>query len=190
MVSWLSNYPEEQEFLFYGRRVHFRIVNIFTTDDIRFVSHENELKLLNIMQQLLKLIKYQQNNGKSNDKHDKYFTKYSKKLFNGFVENKTKICIQQYNVIPSKLRLALLCDSKSSGIDDIKIKLTSICKLMPKITDIIFTELNVENIAKHARSYIQSLAVYIDENKRNKSMDYSTYHFIAKHNHIEKKSRH
>eukprot|EP01084_Bolivina_argentea_P180722 312218_1 len=89
-VSWASSFPNEDEKLFYGENVVFRIVNI--TESVNLQGHSKELKMLNKFQStlqnqkvtwnkkntedkqkinaLVKLIKQQQNNELDNNDDD------------------------------------------------------------------------------------------------------------------------
>eukprot|EP01084_Bolivina_argentea_P204849 349887_1 len=52
-VSFLSDFPHENEKLFYGSSVVFKVCNIYTVEGKKFVGHSEELALFNKFEKLL-----------------------------------------------------------------------------------------------------------------------------------------
>eukprot|EP01083_Nonionella_stella_P219456 786118_1 len=169
-VSWMSQFPEEDEKLFYGAHVMFKIHNITESSNLR--GHRMELQIFNKFQSVLQnetvtwnlnnakekkriqdlvtFIKHEQNaNGATIEGH--YITSYGKELFHHFCANIRRISIKRLNTLPKEILDALFC---TQTVD--KFALIPIVKLFESVEEITLTDLVVNEFAGHCKQYIEA----------------------------------
>eukprot|EP01084_Bolivina_argentea_P114242 203433_1 len=126
-LSSLSDFPQEEELLFHGKDVILRVHNIIEAKNLQ--GHTDELLMLNEFQKIVsnepinlqqhnpnvitglkEFIINQIDNGKPQFFECKTITEYGQKLFGYFCnhQNTTSIAINNYLLLPTTLRHALL----------------------------------------------------------------------------------
>eukprot|EP01083_Nonionella_stella_P011368 32312_1 len=180
-VSWLSDYPNEDEYLFYGEHVKFKICNIHNVEKGESKGHSEALVLLNKFQKIVNNqdVVWQEGDGTGKKKiriyrrdidqieslktlitewknkitDTKYSDPFGKKLFNYFCEHQTQILIKNYVRLPPLLSVALFGDETA-------ISFTEITKVFPRTKRIIFTELDIDFMTASVDEYLQSTVKY------------------------------
>eukprot|EP01083_Nonionella_stella_P120906 362797_1 len=177
-VSWLSCFPNENEKLFYGAHVHFKIHNIIEAHNS--MGHSKELALLNKFQNtvrnkpvnwtktkkqrieaLVALIK-KQNIDKTST------TSYGKELFDYFCTNPkaTWICIRSFQSLPDPLKAALFFDDKK------RVSLMPILRLFPNLTQYVLNELEPMSLHADSKHYVEMVLTYIKSTQNSKGNNY------------------
>eukprot|EP01084_Bolivina_argentea_P287817 493902_1 len=182
-VSWVSCFPNEDEFLCYGAYVVFEISDIIESKDNR--EHCVELLMLNTFQKTVQnqnpmwenrikmieaityLINKKQNNeeimeeNKYDDKPSKYITEYGAALFNYFCDspNTTWTCIRNFKALPQQLTNAMFIDD--SVEDKKQISLIPITKLFINLKQVVLNELEIQQMTTDCEGYITAVLKYV-----------------------------
>eukprot|EP01083_Nonionella_stella_P219454 786114_1 len=180
-VSWLSAFPNEDERLFYGAYVVFKITNIHNISDQtqHFTSHSGELLMLNqfqkaiqnedvvwnddvMCQMLAKLIELHCNTTDSaeeeataDDCKSEVISTYGHSLFKHFCGNVTWICIRDFRVLPPKLLRAMFTNK------DNKLSMMRILKLFPRIKEIVLNNIELDQMIKDGDCYIDMASEHV-----------------------------
>eukprot|EP01083_Nonionella_stella_P238569 835889_1 len=186
-VSWLSSFPNEDEKLFYGQYVVFKICNIFDTEGDTLTGHAEELLLLNQFQKTVQnetvgwkhkkhkdkhiealalIIKQHQNIESNHDYKTKplqsttFISTFGISLFNHFCDSLHTICIKNFKSLPKKLSTALLIHS---GVSTTKsaISLIPITKLFKQVKQVVLNELYVQPMTLDAKKYVNAVWEYV-----------------------------
>eukprot|EP01084_Bolivina_argentea_P251435 421698_1 len=93
--------------------------------------------------------------------YEEYITDYGKALFNYFCRHPktTKMCITNYTLLPELLKDALLFDNYGRW------RIIPVLKLFPYLTEIIFSELQMEQMISDSDDYTKIIFEYIDNVK-------------------------
>eukprot|EP01083_Nonionella_stella_P087792 244380_1 len=187
-VSWFSPYPDEEELLFYGDNVRFKIHDIIETQSKR--RHEDDLLALNEFQnmvqnrcvdwknsakwssKIIKLIMQQKEIKLRNDRRDQNRHDYTQDLFGYFCDHPktTSIGINNYNAIQEDLKMVLLFNQKRDG-DKPPQKVMTILHLVhlfQHLTEIKFNNLKLNEMKQYGQSFINSVIKYLKISKKNK----------------------
>eukprot|EP01083_Nonionella_stella_P016096 45010_1 len=162
-VAWLSSFPNEEETLFYGSHVAFKIHNIYNIASNKWRTHSKELFVFNKFQQLIEnedttwtegdietLIKYV-----THDHIESEATRYSYSLFNHFCKQITWICIQNYIQLPTNLKKILF------GNDS----LVPLLKLFENLKEIVLNEIDIEAMSNDCDRYLKMVLECIDSQR-------------------------
>eukprot|EP01084_Bolivina_argentea_P094410 169723_1 len=176
-VSSFSDFPNEDERLFYGSFVKFVIHNILEADTLK--SHSKELLMFNTLQSMLdnkkmewKKIDAVTKNIIASLKNEYNFkTKYSEELFDFFCKSQEKITIREYQSIPNGLQKLLFgneCqdDAKRQETNIMKLTLVNIATLFPNLTKLTLTQLNLSKMEKNANVYVDFVLNFIQSNSK------------------------
>eukprot|EP01084_Bolivina_argentea_P117371 208457_1 len=179
-ISLLSDFKEEEEKLFYGSHVAFRIVNITCIEGGTITHHSEELKVFNYFQDVLQnqsvqwnkdtiqklspLIRYKHNSSDNESKQkDKklpgIFTDYGLILFNQYCKNLTKVTIKNFDKLPEDLYNALF-SAECVNIQKYQyhgLSLHSLVELFPQLQEITFTDLDLADFIKYSPAYIRTI---------------------------------
>eukprot|EP01084_Bolivina_argentea_P297487 512520_1 len=144
-VAWCSDFPGEDEKLFYGEFVQFSIYDIIEAANMQ--KHSSELHMFNKFQQILNneiikwdtrrketkqliatlkiLIVQKQNSNEVQSKHliptseplfsENTITKYGVELFNYFCDHQEKVIIQTFTSLPSELYKVLFTENDNKN---------------------------------------------------------------------------
>eukprot|EP01084_Bolivina_argentea_P152845 266541_1 len=185
-VSFISDFPDEAEKLFYGANSVFKIFNIM--EGMNNKPHKKELKIFNNFQKAIKnepvewnedtkrgsqmidslveLIKYQQEpskklNGNQNDKLS--ISKYGQELFNYFCNNKstTSVCVNDYKSLPLGLRKALFINLTNNKKNEGNMSLIPLSKLFKYLNKIILSDLDIDEFKQEAPKYVAAVEQYV-----------------------------
>eukprot|EP01083_Nonionella_stella_P219455 786117_1 len=161
-VSWMSQFPEEDEKLFYGAYVVFKIHNITESGSENSKGHKNELLILNKFQSVLQngnvvwnkklirdLVTFIQHYIAGN-----HTTTYGQELFHRFCENTHQISIRRFNKLPKDILDVLLYDRD-------KLSFFPIMSLFKALEEITFTDLQVNEFAPCSKQYVEAAMKYI-----------------------------
>eukprot|EP01084_Bolivina_argentea_P083383 150967_1 len=191
-ISWLSDFPNENERLFYGEKVEFLIHDIIdATDGNR--THSKELFMFNIFQKciqgqtvewnqdnnetnkliddLVLLIKYVQNiNFVENIDDEKdsghYITPYGRSLFAYYCSNIQEIWINyDHKSLPVKLKNILFSDGNKSNAYKKKFSLIPLVTLFKSLHRVAFIGLRKKTLIDQKQRYVKSVIKYIEQNK-------------------------
>eukprot|EP01084_Bolivina_argentea_P011145 20824_1 len=216
-VSWLSRFPNENEKLFYGAWVVFRICNIRETEQMPLmVEHSRELQMLNKFQQMVQnqavswdkkdkqmidalvflIKKHQQSDAdvvQLANKHfeSKYITKYGTSLFNYFCQspNTTKIELNNHTSLPEKLRTALLPVEQDKLQKQNYVSILPIAKLFTNLQRIIFTEINIKQMEVDSKKIYVDIALYhIKDSYKTATSGLREIKFMSKQQHDRKEN--
>eukprot|EP01083_Nonionella_stella_P205315 747771_1 len=170
-VAWLSDYPNEDEKLCYGKYVVFRICNIHSTEANKLQGHSVGLTVLNKLQEtienkdvhwkdtdkytqlLVRMIKHKL----SNDIHvdsTLHSIDYGRSLFDYFCENQTQICIKDYKLLPHSLKTVLFAASS----DTMPLSFIPMTQLFSRLKEIVFTELHINEMTVDNTNYLKSVS--------------------------------
>eukprot|EP01083_Nonionella_stella_P147355 464799_1 len=167
-VSWLSSYPNEDEYLFYGKYVKFKICNIYNVEHGASKGHSEALLLLNKFQKIvnnhdvgwkkgnvwIKSLAEWINEKKKNVIDANCVDMFGKNLFNYFCQDQTKIVINNFVQLPPLLLVALFADKAA-------ISFTEITKVFPQMQVIMLSELDIEPMTASVERYMLSLLQYV-----------------------------
>eukprot|EP01083_Nonionella_stella_P112212 329793_1 len=178
-LSWLSAFPNEDEYLFYGEDVVLKICDIYTCEDGTLQTHSSALIILskfqkmmngehidwdksaNDMQTLLFFIKQKV----EKDTHAiEKISAYSIGLFNYFCDSNHKIAIYNYKLLPLPLRNALFADPKQVpplAKNTSNISLYRITTLFTKLEHLSLKELDLQAMCSDAQGYVEDILNYI-----------------------------
>eukprot|EP01083_Nonionella_stella_P241273 842644_1 len=166
-VSWLSCFPNEDEKLFYGAYVNFKIKNIIEAQKMK--GHKKELKLLHKFEDTIKnkCVIWNAKNKKDKQRlqtlillikeqtcDPSVITPYGKKLFEYFCANSNSVCIQSFELLPIELRNALFGE---------QISLDPILRLFPNLKDITLNKLNIDQMTRDAKTYADVVLKHINK---------------------------
>eukprot|EP01083_Nonionella_stella_P286660 975609_1 len=179
-VSWLSCFPNENEYLFYGKHVVFKISDIWTNDK-GVQGHSAELNVLNKFQKLLNgeqvswnkdetdiemlllfimlRLKSLDSLGQGRDTPiNKEISDYSIALFNYFCDNKNKICICDFTSLANRLQIALFVDQDNTLPN---VSFSKITKLFIHLTDLSLIGLDLDSMTTNAECYVNAILSHI-----------------------------
>eukprot|EP01084_Bolivina_argentea_P271308 461614_1 len=172
-VSWLSDFPYEQEQLFYGENVVFEIVDILKIVNGKWQKHSADLKALNTFQKMVqnkdiewhhlkkrhlnKLIEFiktqQQHDNTINVKEtdEKEDTHYGQKLFHHFCNNMmtSEIGIKHYYLLPVDIQNALHIKEP--------MKLIPIVSMFQNLTELSFSNLDFNEMREQRNYYADAV---------------------------------
>eukprot|EP01084_Bolivina_argentea_P066653 121522_1 len=188
-VSWSSDFPHEDELLFYGANVRFQIYNIIEADSNK--SHLKELLLLNAFQQMVKnqsvnwsdkklnkklnnkklidalviSIRNQQEINKQGEEKqkeetNKTLTKYGNELFSYFCNNPKRTWITIKDYTSLPLTLQHALFENERNSD--VISLIPVALLFKNLKEITLNELDVRQLTDCAKKYIVAVKKYIE----------------------------
>eukprot|EP01084_Bolivina_argentea_P076833 139301_1 len=197
-VSWLSNFPNENEKLFYGFYVMFQITDIIEAKTFR--GHAKELLLFNKFQKTIQnqkviwndikdnkkiqtlviLIKQRNNYIAVNSLKSPYITEFGQSLFNYFCDNPTLtlICIQNFQLLPIALKNALFADDSEKHGN--RISLIPISKLFRNTKDLILNELDIQQMTSDAEMYKNAVLDYVNNYSKTQEMKLEKITFKSK----------
>eukprot|EP01084_Bolivina_argentea_P288252 494728_1 len=182
-VSWMSNFPKEDEKLFYGLYVAFIISDIIEAQNMK--SHSKELLMLNKFQKtvqnqkpywdedkdkqkikaLVELITMHQNKEKieSSSIKSKYITTYGAALFTYFCDNPntTFVIINNYKSLPTALKNALFFEKNTCT--NSFVPLTKLFKYLKRI---VLTQLDTQQMTTDANDYLDIVLKYINSTSK------------------------
>ena len=195
-VSCLSQFPHEEEKLFYGSHVNFEIDDIIEAAVNK--SHAKEMQMLNKFQRTLQnerikwqnnremdamaaLIRKQQNvdiePGNNNSKaKNPYLTEYGTQLFKYFCDLKKSVFINDYMSMAKSLKQVLFFVDTQSN----KLSLTPMIELFPNIEEIMLTEIDTKDMKKNAKYYIDAIVLVIEQDVEAKGMSLRRVEFKSK----------
>eukprot|EP01084_Bolivina_argentea_P027809 51668_1 len=181
-VSWLSNFPHEDEKLFYGGYEVFKITNIFETAS--HTGHAKELFMFNKFQQMIQnhkvewntkhklekkmikalvtLIEFEQNNNdNSSDEiafpqaiaNNKLITKYGMNLFHYFCTNNDTTKVEIKNV---KSLPSEIYNALFTAKKNNKISFIPITKVFKWLKEITLTDLKNGQFTKESKYYVDA----------------------------------
>eukprot|EP01083_Nonionella_stella_P012267 34798_1 len=176
-VSWLSTFPDEDERLFYGAFVVFKIHNIHNTpnETKQLTSHADELWMLNQFQRaiqnedvvwnennlmydtLAQLIEMRsmRNQMYAIHKHKRIMSDYGESLFEYFCDHITWICIRNFTTsFPSNLFRVMFEN------DEEELSLMRILALFPLLKEIVF-KIDLDQMIGDGRDYIQMVSEHV-----------------------------
>eukprot|EP01084_Bolivina_argentea_P276735 472260_1 len=182
-IAWLSDFPNEEELLFYGNNVIFRIHNI--TESANLKEHTKELLILNKLQKIVQnqSVSWQQeskttisgleelitnqnliNKGNKETVQYKIMTKYCQDLFSHFCNhpNTTVIGIDNYMLLPEKIKIAL---GIANPDDNTKLCLILLINLFQNLIELKLNNLRLEDMLIDKQVYIDAVLNYIRENE-------------------------
>eukprot|EP01083_Nonionella_stella_P027538 75905_1 len=175
-ISWLSSFPNEEEYLFYGQHVVFEICDIYKVEQRQMKGHAFDLLLLNGFQKIIsnEYITWKERNPKFKtlakliqDHHHNtgYISTFGRELFDYFCEHQKEIRVKDFVQLPSCLRDALFTDPN----DKIRISFLRITKLFAKIHKIELNELDIDHMTGSADDYIQSVFHYTQSMNKSRT---------------------
>eukprot|EP01084_Bolivina_argentea_P272526 464031_1 len=214
-VSWSSDFPYENEQLFYGDNVQFQIQNVLETSNNK--QHGIELKLMNRVQTLIqnKEIKWEESKDNSQQKENEILmqlienqktinktdeieakengqiSEYGQQLFRKFCNHSktTTISIRNYNSLPASIQTMLFTSTNLNDQDMTnQISLIPIIELFLHVTDLSLTELTLDLMKQKQKSYIKGVLevlTYI-ENSNNCGKCLESITFESKSNDNDK----
>eukprot|EP01084_Bolivina_argentea_P299604 516448_1 len=185
-VSWLSIFPNEDERLFYGKNIVFKIHDIMEANNLK--HNRKQLKVLNTFQQLTKnqdinwsksknmindminLITIQKNRNKQKYKHheseefkqDLKEATFISKLFQFYCMSTSSewVCIRNFDSMPFPLKNVLFnCNSNGHDISFIDF----IC-VFPCCTKLVLNNLNGKIFTEKSKKYLSSVLGFIHMN--------------------------
>eukprot|EP01084_Bolivina_argentea_P108562 194021_1 len=177
-VSWMSCFPNEDERLFYGGHVAFKIHNITEAETLK--GHTKELLMLNKFQKIVQnqdvfwgdknkkqiealaiLIEQHNHPNVKDGKTSSLITQYGQELFNYFCdnENTTEIVIRNYKILPTILLHALFNTDKSHKK---LISLDPIIQLFKNVKEIVLNELHVSQMTVDGKQYANIVIDFIN----------------------------
>eukprot|EP01084_Bolivina_argentea_P276736 472261_1 len=182
-IAWLSDFPNEEELLFYGNNVIFRIHNI--TESANLKEHTKELLILNKLQKIVQnqSVSWQQeskttisgleelitnqnliNKGNKETVQYKIMTKYCQDLFSHFCNhpNTTVIGIDNYMLLPEKIKIAL---GIANPDDNTKLCLILLINLFQNLIELKLNNLRLEDMLIDKQVYVDAVLNYIRENE-------------------------
>eukprot|EP01083_Nonionella_stella_P069615 185671_1 len=182
-VSWISDYPGEEELLFYGDNVLFAIADI--TETKGNIHHQAHLLALNEFQNIVynRVVDWNKSNKskisailcdfiqmqiKINESADRGFPNpnepnYTQALFGYFCnhEKTTHIGINNYNSLPENLKMTLMTRvTKQKDIDHMTV--TSLVHLFKHVKEIKFNNLNMQHMLQHGKKFVRAVLEYIN----------------------------
>eukprot|EP01083_Nonionella_stella_P288014 980326_1 len=179
-VSWLSCFPEEDEYLFYGEHVVFKIADIYTNDK-GLQGHSAELNVLNKLQKVLngEQVKWNKDQtdiqmllsfithrlNRDTDIHEAV-SDYGIALFDHFCDNTNKICIYDFKLLPKPLNHALFVDNDNKP-KLICVSFSKITRLFTNLTHISLIALDLHSMTTDASDYASVILNYIESSSQN-----------------------
>eukprot|EP01084_Bolivina_argentea_P253462 425744_1 len=192
-VSFLSSFPNEDEKLFYGSSLRFKIYNIIEAETNK--GHLKEMLMLNNFQKMLnnqtvewnkqshkmidrlvmlmqqQIIKNRNRQNKEEKKYDstakinnKSITKYGRQLFTYFCDKTNITNINDYKSLPQKLRSVLFVDDQNNHF---LLSLMPITNVFINLKEIRLNELNIQQFTKDAKhNYINAVLDYITNSSK------------------------
>eukprot|EP01084_Bolivina_argentea_P256124 431103_1 len=156
-ISWLSDFPGEDEKLFYGG--YFEISNIIAMETPKTrKQHSKELSIFNHFQNLVQnevmqwdsninsdLLTELINNRRKSHQEQTIASPYGTTLFNYFCNNQSCVTIQRFTDLPQNIKTAMFYIG-----DDISI--FALLQIFPKLQEIALTELNIEEMEKYTEA--------------------------------------
>ena len=189
-VRWLSGFNEDER-LFYGENVVFRIIDIYNYDNDQITSHKYELKLLNLFQKIVRnkhinwndikdkmiqnlilLIQDLQNESEEfayeiNDNEEQKFDN-SPLRNKRFTEYGTKLfeyfCRNKsvnWVGIKHYYKLPIILQKALLFDDKNEMSITKLCKLFVFTERIIFNDLALKQMNEKAKPFINAMKNYI-----------------------------
>eukprot|EP01084_Bolivina_argentea_P243402 408047_1 len=169
-VSFLSDFPGEEERLFYGAYVIFQISNIIEAETL--TDHSKELSALIDFQKLIQNEAIEWNSSINSDilttfvnqrcnvdHEEKSASTYGTELFNYFCDNVSWVSIQRFQDLPTNLRNALFY---SHG----NISILSMLQVFPNLQEIAMTELDIEEMEINTAEWTEAVykcIIYIND---------------------------
>eukprot|EP01084_Bolivina_argentea_P162436 282694_1 len=168
-VSFMSNFPRENEKLFYGSNVQFSITNIHNIVGPEFQSNSKELSILNKFQQTIQneAVKWDKNdeemcniltdliNSKyKDDEKISGFSEYGKKLFDYFCDNVTWVCIRNFKTLHTLSYTLFKNDDNISSI-------IPLLQLFPDLKEIVLNEIDIEDMIYDGDDYVTMILEHI-----------------------------
>jgi len=89
-------------------------------------------------------------------------SKYGQLLFDHFCDNETTnwICINNYELIPSSLKIALLMEKKDNVYN---ISFVKLLKLFTCLESVTLNELDIKQLTEQSKLYVNAVANYMNE---------------------------
>eukprot|EP01084_Bolivina_argentea_P033522 61982_1 len=164
-VSWTSDFPGEEERLFYGAYVIFEISNIMEAHTLQ--QHSKELSAFNRFQKLIQNIPIESNDKNNSDiqilrtlinqrrkiheeQKSDVVSEYGTTLFNYFCDNVSWVSIQRFIDLPQNLKNAMFYSNNDVSI-------LSLVQIFPNLQEIALTELNIEEMEINTISYTEAV---------------------------------
>eukprot|EP01083_Nonionella_stella_P225979 802966_1 len=175
-ISWLSQYPQEEELLFYGDNVLFKIQNITELKGMHNVDHKDVLLILNKfqnivqnrnvsctnaeVQKLSEFIATQiQINTNSIGKIYEPSKNYKQALFGYFCNHPktTSIGINNYHALPQGIKTSLMFEQQSQH----RLTFSRFVRLFMHLREIKLNNLNLDKMLQEKQSYIDAVMQHI-----------------------------
>eukprot|EP01084_Bolivina_argentea_P262863 444710_1 len=165
-VSWLSDFQNERELLFYGTYIQFQIHDILTCQG-KITSHKKELLVLNKFQKTIQgeSVQWKDKNvkliisliqTKYTIQNDDIQSNYSQALFNYFCDHmsRTIVCIKNFVSLPDLLKNELFRENGN-------LSLLPMTKLFKNLQEIILNGLSINQMKKQAENFFTMTLEYI-----------------------------
>eukprot|EP01083_Nonionella_stella_P286766 976036_1 len=185
-VSWLSQFPNEEELLYYGDNVLFKLYDIIEMKGN--VRHRHDLLALNTFQDIVQnrcvrwrnrsaelariigLIDNQKIINKSQDEQDMKQQSYTQRLFGYFCDHPstTSIGINNYNALPQELKMALFFKQNAKRDDQPPTRVMTIdhlVHLFRHLAAIKFNNLKLKEMLQYGESFVSAVYDHLKHNE-------------------------